>query len=73
MSSTDRRTERRAAAVLVAAVMSLVAAVGSGLALVPRVRLVEVLLVIFGAMGAGAGFTAALLAFRGRHKGQRTP
>jgi hypothetical protein len=55
---------RRAAAMLVAAVLGLGASVVSALALVPRVQLVEVVTVIASAAGGGAALAVALVQFR---------
>ena len=49
---------------LVAAFLGLAVAFLSGLALVPRVRLVEVLTVIASAVGSGATFAAAIVQYR---------
>jgi uncharacterized membrane protein len=48
---------------LVAAIVGLAVAFLSGLSLVPRVRLVEVLTVIASAVGSGAGFAAAIVQY----------
>ena len=49
---------------LAAAVVGLATAVISGLALVPRVRLVEVLTVVAGGVGGGAALVSALLSYK---------
>jgi hypothetical protein len=49
---------------LVAAIIGLAVAFLSGLALVPRVRLVEVLTVIASAVGSGAAFAVTIVQFR---------
>lgn len=49
---------------VIAAVVGVAVAFMSGLALVPRVRLVEVLTVIASAVGGGAAFAAALVQFK---------
>ena len=67
---------------LVAGIVGMLTAVMSGLALVPRVRLVEVVTVIAGGVGGGAALAVAVAQFRaaraaGRHAsgpaGARTP
>ena len=56
---------------LVAALVGVAIAFVSGMALVPRVKLVEVFTVVASAMGAGAALTAAITAFK-RARGGRT-
>lgn len=62
--SKEQEQLRAAAAMLVVAVLGLATAVLSGLALVPRVRMVEVLTVVAGAVGGGAALTGAIVQFR---------
>lgn len=54
----------RPALVLVAAVLGIATSFFGALALVPRVRLVEVLTVFAGAVGGGAGLVWAVWEFR---------
>ena len=67
---------------LVVAIVGILTAVVSGVALVPRVRLVEVVMMIAGGVGGGAALATAVAHFRearaaGRHAsghaGPRTP
>jgi hypothetical protein len=60
----DRRQFRAAVGVLISALAGLLAAILSGMALVPRVRLVEVLTVLASGIGAGAGLGAAIVQLR---------
>ena len=62
--SPEQKQFRTAAGLLVAAVIGLATAVISGFALVPRVRLVEVLSVVAGGIGGGAALVAALVQFK---------
>ena len=82
MKTEEQKRLRSAVAMLVVAVVGMLTAVVSGLALVPRVRLVEVVMVIAGGVGGGAALAAAVAQFRearaaGRHPsghaGARTP
>lgn len=58
----DRRDSiRRAAVLLLAAFVGIAISVAEGLKLVPRVRLVDVLIVIAGAIAAGAALTGAVV------------
>ena len=54
----------RPALVLVAAILGIATSLFSALALVPRVRLVEVVTVFAGAVGGGAGLVWAVMEFR---------
>ncbi len=54
----------RPALVLVAALLGIATSFFGALALVPRVRLVEVVTVFAGAMGGGAGLVWAVVEFR---------
>ena len=63
-TSAQQKQFKAAAATLVAAVLGLATAVVSGLALLPRVRLVEVLTVVAGGIGGGAALTAAVVQFK---------
>ena len=57
----DRRDSiRRARLLLVAACIGIAISLAEGLKLVPSVRLVDVLIVIAGAIGAGAALTGAV-------------
>jgi len=57
------------ALILLVSVAGLAVSVLSGLSLVPRVRLVEVLTVIAGAVGGGAAFAVSMIQFRrNRHE-----
>ena len=58
---------------LVAAVIGVFTALTAGIGLVPRIRLVEVIQVFFGAFAAGAGFTAALVEFKKARASRRGP
>jgi type II secretory pathway component PulF len=69
MLATQRTSEqqkhfRTAAAMLLAAALSLVTAFLSALALLPRVRHVEVVTVVATAVAAGAALAAALVEFK---------
>lgn len=55
---------RTAVAPLVVGIVGLVMALASGLALVPRVRLVEVVTLVATAVGSGAAFAIAVVQFR---------
>ena len=69
--SEQQKQFKAAAATLVVAVLGLATAVVSGLALLPRVRLVEVLTVVAGGIGGGAALTAALVQFKQAREAQR--
>ena len=57
----DRRDSiRRARLLLVAACIGIAISLAEGLVLVPSVRLVDVLILIAGAVGAGAALTGAV-------------
>ena len=71
--SPEQTQYRTAAAMLVGAVAGLAVAVFSGLALVPRVRLVDVLVVIAGAVGGGAALVGAIVQFRQARATVRNP
>ena len=62
--SPEQKQYRAAAAMLAGAVAGLTVAILSGLALVPRVRLVDVLIVIAGAVGGGAALVGAIVQFK---------
>ena len=62
--SEEQRQFRSAAATLVAGMVGLATAVLSGVALVPRVRLVDVVTVVVSGIGAGAALVWALVQFR---------
>jgi len=62
--SPEQRRLRAAALLLLCAVLGLATALVSGLALMPRVKLVEVLTVVAGAIGGGAALTAAIVQFK---------
>jgi Na+/citrate or Na+/malate symporter len=62
--SAEQKQLRTAAGMLAAAVVGLATAVISGLALVPRVRLVEVLSVVAGGVGGGAALVGAIIQFK---------
>jgi len=64
MDSQVRSQLRSAATMLAGAAIGLATAVIAGLALVPRVRLVEVITVIAGGIGAGAALVGALIQFK---------
>ena len=68
---SQKREVRAAAATLVVAVLGLGTAVVSGLALMPRVRLVEVLTVVAGGVGGGAALTLAISQFKQVRAAQR--
>ena len=70
-TSEQQKQFRAAAITLVVAVLGLATAVISGLALVPRVRLVEVLSVVAGGIGGGAALTAAVVQFKQARAAQR--
>jgi len=59
MSTNSERKERTGVALL-AAIVGLAGALISGMLLVPRVRVVEVLTVIASAVGSGAAFALAV-------------
>ena len=63
-SGDIRRDRRSAIALLVTAVAGLGASLAAGLALVPRVRLVEVLTVLAGGIGSGAALVWAIVQLR---------
>ena len=56
---------------LVAALLGIATSLFTALALVPRVRLVDVLTVFASAVGGGAGLTWATMEFRKAHKSAR--
>jgi hypothetical protein len=62
--SAEQKQFRAAAGMLFGAVCGVAVAGISALALVPRVRLVEVLGVIAGGIGAGAGLVGAIFQFK---------
>jgi hypothetical protein len=62
--SPAERQFRAAAFTLLGAVLGLATAVVSGLALVPRVRLVEVLTVMATGIGGGAALVGSIIQFR---------
>ena len=68
--SREQRERRRAFFLLVAAVLGVAVAFFSGLALVPRVKAVEVFTVIASGIGAGAALTAAIVGLRRGGGGQ---
>lgn len=57
-------TVRRAVLLVIVAVFGVATSLAGALALVPRVRLVEVLTVFAGGVGAGAALVAAVVEFR---------
>ena len=59
---------RQTISLLASAIIGLAVALLSGLALVPRVRLVEVMTVIAGAVGSGAAFAMAINQYVERRK-----
>ena len=63
-TTSQKREFRAAAATLLVAVLGLATAVVSGLALLSRVRLVEVLTVVAGGVGGGAAPTLAISQFK---------
>jgi hypothetical protein len=63
-TSEEQKQFRGAVITLVVALLGLATAVLSGLALLPRVRLVEVLSVVAGGIGGGAALTAAVVQFK---------
>ena len=67
----QQRQFRAAAATLVGAAIGVATAVVSGLALLPRVRLVEVVTVVAGGIGGGAALTAAVVEFKQARAAQR--
>jgi hypothetical protein len=69
--SQQQRKIRAAAASLLVAVLGLATALFSGLALMPRVRLVEVLTVVAGGIGGGAALTLAIAQFKQVRAAQR--
>ena len=64
MKAPEPQRFKGVTSMLVVAVCGLATAVISGLALVPRVRLVEVLTVVAGAFGAGAAVVSAWIQFK---------
>ena len=70
-ATSHKRETRAAAATLLVAVFGLATALTSGLALMPRVRLVEVLTVVASGIGGGAAFTLAMAQFRQVRAAQR--
>ena len=64
MASRTRSGMRHSIAALAAGIVGLVTAIVSGLAMIPRVRLVEVLTVVASAVGAGAALALAVVQFR---------
>lgn len=60
----EQRHLRSAVGLVVGAVVGIVATFLSGFALVPRVRLVEVCILVASAIGSGAALTAAIFQFR---------
>jgi len=62
---------KNAVAALAVAIIGLVTALVSGLALVPRVRLVEVLTLIATAIGSGAALAVAVVQLRQAMSGGR--
>ena len=58
---------------LLAAVIGALTSLTAGIALVPRVRLVEVIQLFFGAFAAGAGFVAAIFQYKNRHASRGRP
>jgi hypothetical protein len=71
--SPEQKQYRTAVAMLVGAVAGLAVAIFSGLALVPRVRLVDVLVVIAGAVGGGAALVGAIGQFKHARATVRNP
>ena len=63
-TASQKQEIRAAAATLLVAVPGLTTAAVSGLALMPRVRLVEVLTVVAGGVGGGAALTLAIARFK---------
>jgi hypothetical protein len=63
MRLRDKRL-RAAAATLVGAVLGVMTSLLTGLALVPRVKLVEVLAVVATGIGGGAALVAAIVQFK---------
>ena len=55
---------RRPIAAVATGILGLVAAIASGLAMIPRVRFVEVLAVVASAIGAGAALALAVVQLR---------
>jgi len=58
------KSKRSAVAALAAGILGLLMALVSGLALVPRVRLVEVITLVATAIGSGAAFAIAIVQLR---------
>lgn len=82
MRTQEQQQLKAATAILVAAIVGLATAVVVGFALVPRVRLVEVVTVLATAVGGGAALAVAITHFRQaraaarearRHAQPRTP
>lgn len=72
MRTTDERQKmRRAWAMLVASVAGLIVAIVSGLEMVPRVRAVDVILLLAFGMGSGAALVGAIVEFREARKSAR--
>jgi hypothetical protein len=65
----EQRQLREARALLVAGLLGIATAFLSGIALVPRVKLVEVFIVVASSVGAGAALTASVGQFREARKG----
>ena len=63
-ASPERRLYRAAVTTLLGAFLGLAMAFIAGIALVPRVRLVEVLAVVAGGIGGGAALTSAIVQFK---------
>ena len=61
---TIGKETRTAVGLLVGAVAGLITAIGTGLAMVPRVPLVDVVTVLAGGIGAGAALVGAIVHFR---------
>jgi hypothetical protein len=60
-----KKDRLRVAALLVPAVLGIAVSLVTAFSLVPRVRAVDVLLMFGSAFGAGAAFTAAVVALKG--------
>ena len=60
------RYQPRGGALLLCAAVGLIVTALSGMALVPRVKLVEVMTLVASSVGSGAALAAAIIAFRQR-------